>query len=179
MKTKEQIEEMAGNYKPENYYECLDRDDLEFVENENGEQFVSLEEVRRAVYCEAEKAFIKGATLIQQDLINEASEGHTEWRNYPSVISMFPIPEESQDIFNEVTLPAWQAAKLSAFKEVTRQLEKIAELEAFKKEALEVIGLVLNNYEICTQNPHNDSTIAHKYLNTLRTFLAKHSEKDR
>lgn len=49
---KQDFEEFEKIIKNIDYVRCLDREDLEFIENEDGEQYISLDELDRAVrYC--------------------------------------------------------------------------------------------------------------------------------
>lgn len=55
-------------------------------------------------------------------------------------------------------------------KQTMKYVQKVAALKAVRETAIDL----MNNYEKCPQNPHNDPTIGHFYLNALRESLKKY-----
>lgn len=79
MKTNEQLEKQISE-EFENYSygkcftECLDRDDLEFIEDDNGDQFISMNEVDRLVKDITESSYTAAALPLMKR-IEELEKG--------------------------------------------------------------------------------------------------------
>lgn len=128
-KTKDQIEEMADNYKPSFYHEeCLDGEDLEFVENYNLDQFVSLNEVERVENACHHHSYQQGYTQSQQDIKDDCSEGFEEWKK-KILENHWAYTGNSRG-----RKEAWQAGKLSSMKDLQDLKSDYESLDRNKKE---------------------------------------------
>ena len=51
---------------------------------------------------------------------------------------------------------------------------KLKQTQQRLEECEEALGLILNNYEMCSQNPHNPPSIQHGYLDKARKYFEKY-----
>lgn len=129
IKTEQEIERLADYYKPSlSHEECLDRDDLEFIENESGDQFVSLDEVDRvATHCHFH-TFQKAYSQAQSDLLESSYEWFNEYIASHDQGILWDTEDDGEEI--KVAERAWQACSLSYAKLIKEKDERIKELES-------------------------------------------------